>query len=99
MHVARLKPQLEQADMFRDLLTADGVPQESLPKVVNNQTVASQRRSLYSKGGVLFVTSRILTVDLLTRRLLPSTIAGVLVQNAHRVHQTSQEAFILRICR
>ena len=45
------------------------------------------------------MTSRILVVDLLTRRVDPLLITGMLVCNAHSLTDTSMEAFILRIFR
>ena len=41
------------------------------------------------KGGVLFITSRILVVDLLRRQCPVDKVAGLLVFNAHRYHSTS----------
>lgn len=35
-------------------------------------------------GGVLFVTSRILVVDMLTKRVPTDLIAGIIVTNAHK---------------
>ena len=42
------------------------------------------RQSVYLDGGVLFVTSRILVVDLLTDRIPIHPITGILVHKAHR---------------
>ena len=42
------------------------------------------RDLLYLKGGVLFVTSRILVVDLLKRQCPAESVSGILVYNAHR---------------
>jgi len=41
------------------------------------------------KGGVLFITSRILVVDLLRRQCPVDKVAGLLVFNSHRYHSTS----------
>ena len=56
-----------------------------------------QREELYSQGGVLSITSRILVVDLLSTLLNPPTITGIVVLHAEKVIATSIEAFILRI--
>ena len=42
------------------------------------------REALYLGGGVLFITSRILVVDLLKGQCPVDKIAGILVFNAHR---------------
>ena len=42
------------------------------------------RELLYLKGGVLFVTSRILVVDLLKRQCPAESVSEILVYNAHR---------------
>jgi DNA excision repair protein ERCC-4 len=72
---------------------------DALPSVVNNETPAVRRKELYRKGGCVIITSRILVVDLLTKRVDPLLITGMLVCNAHTLSETSTEAFILRIFR
>lgn len=51
------------------------------------------------EGGVIFSSSRILVVDMLMERMPIDLITGVLVFKAHKVIETSQEAFILRLYR
>lgn len=51
------------------------------------------------EGGVIFSSSRILVVDMLMDRMPIDLITGVLVYKAHRIIETSQEAFILRLYR
>ncbi|XP_033113950.1 DNA repair endonuclease XPF-like isoform X2 [Anneissia japonica] len=70
-----------------------------LPKVINNEYSIKQRQAVYLEGGVLFITSRILVVDLLTDRIPAHLISGILISKAHRVLNTYQEAFILRLYR
>lgn len=51
----------------------------------------SFRQSIYLQGGVLFITSRILVVDLLTDRVPIDHVTGILVYKAHKyVHVLSQ---------
>ncbi|XP_059275840.1 DNA repair endonuclease UVH1 [Lycium ferocissimum] len=66
---------------------------------ITSDLPANQRLSLYNSGGVLFITSRILIVDLLTCRLPTSVVAGIVIMNAHLISDTSTEAFIVRILR
>lgn len=70
-----------------------------LPRVVDAESAQPERVRLYGEGGVLFVTSRILVVDLLTKKLDPKSVAGVLVLNAEAVTEGSSEGFALRLFR
>lgn len=54
---------------------------------------------MYLKGGVLFVSSRILVVDLLKDRVPVSHVTGFLVCRAHTVLESCQEAFAIRLYR
>jgi DNA excision repair protein ERCC-4 len=54
---------------------------------------------VYLAGGVLFVSSRILVVDLLKDRVPVSHITGFLVCRAHTVLESCQEAFAIRLYR
>ena len=47
----------------------------------------------------LFVTTRILVVDLLSGRLSGRAVSGCIVLNAHRVTETSGEGFAVRLFR
>ncbi|XP_019105059.2 DNA repair endonuclease UVH1 isoform X2 [Beta vulgaris subsp. vulgaris] len=69
------------------------------PIEINTELPSHQRHALYSSGGVYFITSRILIVDLLTSKIPTSKIAGILILNAHSLTETSTEAFIVRILR
>ena len=40
---------------------------------------------IYKRGGVVFITSRILVVDLLRRQCPVDRVAGVLVWNGHKL--------------
>ncbi len=48
---------------------------------------------------MIFSSSRILVVDMLMERMPIDLITGILVFKAHKVIETSQEAFILRLYR
>ena len=69
-------------------------------RVINtDKATVSAREKIYSEGGVVSVTSRILVVDLLSKLLDPETVTGFIVLHADRVNATSIEAFIVRIYR
>lgn len=54
------------------------------PAEVTAEVPATERGSLYRSAACLFVTTRILVVDLLSGRLQPTEVVGLLVLNAHR---------------
>ncbi|ESQ46841.1 hypothetical protein EUTSA_v10027633mg [Eutrema salsugineum] len=67
------------------------------PTEITADLPANQRYSLYSSGNPFFITPRILIVDLLTQRIPVSSLAGIVILNAHSLSETSTEAFIVRI--
>ena len=73
--------------------------EKTLPKSVTSEVSTAERELVYLEGGVLFVTSRILVVDLLMERLPAHLVTGVIVWKAHRVIDSCQESFILRLYR
>jgi DNA excision repair protein ERCC-4 len=54
------------------------------PKVLTAEVLSKDRELIYNTGGVQFVTSRILMVDLLTGRVPTDRVAGILVYRAHQ---------------
>ncbi len=60
---------------------------------------AKQRSEMYLSGGIMSVTSRILVVDMLSKRIPTGLITGLVVLHAEKVTPTSVEAFIARIYR
>lgn len=57
------------------------------------------RELVYLSGGILFVTTRILVVDMLKNRVPIDKITGIVVLRAHNVLESCQEAFVLRLFR
>ncbi|XP_077595383.1 DNA repair endonuclease XPF [Stigmatopora nigra] len=86
-----------EQDYFRERLRVNGV--RHLPTSVNSEIHASERYNVYTEGGVMFVTSRILVVDFLTDRIPAHLVSGILVYRAHKIIESCQEAFILRLFR
>lgn len=89
----------EQAATVRRMVLALGLDRRLLPRVVDARNSLNERQQMYKRGGVFFVTARILVVDLLSNHVDPSSISGLLVNDAHRVTETSLEAFIVRLYR
>ncbi|KAJ3225748.1 hypothetical protein HDU81_007686 [Chytriomyces hyalinus] len=67
--------------------------------IVNADMQAHVRRLRYNEGGVIAITSRILVVDLLNGTVPVHLVTGILVCDAHRVSETSTDAFCLRLIR
>ncbi|NXK05677.1 XPF endonuclease, partial [Herpetotheres cachinnans] len=84
-------------EYFIDQLRSDGVVH--LPRRVTNEITNNTRYEFYTQGGVIFATSRILVVDFLTDRIPANLVTGILVYKAHRIIESCQEAFILRLYR
>ena len=70
-----------------------------MPFDVTNEVSASGRIDLYQTKPCLFVTTRILVVDMLNARIQGQHIAGMVIMNAHRVTDSSGEAFAVRLFR
>nr|XP_057917292.1 DNA repair endonuclease XPF isoform X2 [Doryrhamphus excisus] len=86
-----------EQEYFTEQLRVEGV--SHLPRTVTSEVQSSERYNVYTDGGVLFVTSRILVVDFLTDRIPAHLISGILVYRAHKIIESCQEAFILRLFR
>lgn len=50
-------------------------------------------------GGCYYITSRILIVDLLKKHINASRVVGMLIFDAHRIHEGSLEQFVVRVYR
>ncbi|NP_001296586.1 DNA repair endonuclease XPF-like [Hydra vulgaris] len=87
----------EEQEFLIDELKSKGV--SHLPNIITAEVTSQERNNLYLKGGVFFVTSRILVVDMLTKKIPIDYITGILVQRAHKVAETSHESFIMRMYR
>ncbi|XP_047494472.1 DNA repair endonuclease XPF-like [Penaeus chinensis] len=70
-----------------------------IPRCVTAECSVNERSQIYANGGVLFVTSRILVMDILMERAPVDLITGVIVWKAHKILESCQEAFILRLFR
>nr|XP_033770809.1 DNA repair endonuclease XPF isoform X2 [Geotrypetes seraphini] len=86
-----------EEEYFVERLRSEGTVH--LPRIVTNEISSNDRYDVYMQGGVLFVTSRILVVDFLTDRIPSTLITGILVYKAHKIIESCQEAFILRLYR
>nr|XP_023011814.1 DNA repair endonuclease XPF [Leptinotarsa decemlineata] len=62
-------------------------------------TNVKEREDIYLSGGINFVTTRILVVDMLKNRIPIDKITGIVVLRAHSIFESCQEAFVLRLYR
>ncbi|VDO13523.1 unnamed protein product [Rodentolepis nana] len=69
------------------------------PFTITAEVSSKERLEAYRRGGVVFVSSRILVVDLLRGTMPVELVTGVIVLRAHTLHESSQEAFMLRLLR
>ncbi|XP_002022063.2 DNA repair endonuclease XPF [Drosophila persimilis] len=60
---------------------------------------ATERERVYLEGGLQFISTRILVVDLLKQRIPIELITGIVVLRAHTIIESCQEAFALRLYR
>lgn len=67
--------------------------------VHESATNAKEREKVYLEGGIHFITTRILVVDLLKNRIPIEMITGIVVLRAHMIIESCQEAFALRLYR
>jgi len=74
-------------------------PDTPFPPEITADFAGADRLRAYDAGGPMFVTTRIAAVDILSERLPPLKIAGIVVGNAHRVTDFSGEAFVARLFR
>ncbi|CAL4163525.1 unnamed protein product, partial [Meganyctiphanes norvegica] len=86
-----------EEEYFISQLEARGVT--PIPRSITSDNSVSERSLIYLDGGVLFITSRILVMDLLMNRIPSELITGIIVWKAHRIMESSQDAFILRLYR
>ncbi|KAL9649413.1 hypothetical protein ABK040_014323 [Willaertia magna] len=89
----------EEEQLIKQLLIQSGlIKLENVPKSITS-TSFTDRKGLYDQGGCLFITSRILIVDLLNEKVPIENVSGIILLNAHELKEKSTEAFILRYFR
>ncbi|SPO26665.1 related to RAD1 - component of the nucleotide excision repairosome [Ustilago trichophora] len=88
----------EEESGIGEELTTLGVRKPGL-RAIHHEMPAKQRSEIYLSGGIMSVTSRILVVDMLSKRIPTGLITGLIVLHAEKVTPTSVETFIARIYR
>jgi DNA excision repair protein ERCC-4 len=69
--------------------------------VSSDSSISNKRLDLYLRGGVFSVSYKILVLDILTKRLSPAIISGLILNNANKSsgRGKSGESFICEILR
>ena len=70
-----------------------------LPQSVTSEMNVNERKKIYANGGVFFASSRILVMDFLVDRVPVHLVSGLLVNKAHKLAESCQECFIMRLYR
>ncbi|KAK9870502.1 hypothetical protein WA026_008059 [Henosepilachna vigintioctopunctata] len=66
---------------------------------LNSATTSENRVDMYLSGGIHFVSTRILVLDMLKKKIPMDKITGIILLRAHKILESCQEAFILRLYR
>ncbi|KAI5961113.1 rad16 [Candida margitis] len=66
---------------------------------VSGESQSSKRKLIYSEGGIISITPRVLVVDILSGILDVNDITGLFVLHAERIKETSNDAFIISLFR
>lgn len=71
----------------------------SSPHVHQASNNSNEREKVYLSGGVQFISTQVLVVDLIKNRIPAALITGIFVLRAHQIIESCQEAFALRLFR
>lgn len=86
--------------LMNQMIDDKDVPYGRMPqKITSESSNTKKRREIYLNGGVLFVTERILVVDLLSDRVPIDLVTGFIVYKAHKIYNDCLMSFILRLYR
>lgn len=87
------------------VLNSDDYEEKYYTKLLNSPYVrqasnnSNEREKTYLSGGIHFVSTQVLVLDILKNRMPTELITGIFVLRAHQIIESSQEAFALRLYR
>eukprot|EP00188_Purpureofilum_apyrenoidigerum_P004067 Plantae.Rhodophyta-Purpureofilum_apyrenoidigerum.ctg4445.p1 GENE.Plantae.Rhodophyta-Purpureofilum_apyrenoidigerum.ctg4445~~Plantae.Rhodophyta-Purpureofilum_apyrenoidigerum.ctg4445.p1 ORF type:complete len:915 (+),score=165.70 Plantae.Rhodophyta-Purpureofilum_apyrenoidigerum.ctg4445:149-2893(+) len=87
------------SEMWKDLTNTSSGSKLSIPRLITSEYSVPERKEVYISGGFLVATARILSHDFLRGIIPAEKVLGIVVNDAHRVSETSPEAFVLRLYR
>ncbi|CAH8645843.1 unnamed protein product [Schistosoma bovis] len=88
---------LPEARFLTGILEKNGIIHS--PGIITAEVNNKEREAIYKRGGVVFVSSRILVVDLLMERMPATLVTGVLILRAHELHEACQDSFAIQLLR
>lgn len=87
------------------VLNSDDYEENYYTKLLNSPHVhqasnnSNEREKVYLSGGVQFISTQVLVLDLIKNRVPAELITGIFVLRAHQIIESCQEAFALRLFR
>lgn len=66
---------------------------------LDGSNMSTYRERLYLNGGIYCLPSRILLADILTTKIIPELIGGIIIMNAHRIIDDYNIPFVIRLVR
>ncbi|KAL3310891.1 DNA repair endonuclease XPF [Cichlidogyrus casuarinus] len=69
------------------------------PQLITAEVTQRNRESIYKSGSVVFVSSRILVVDLLLNRVPVDLVSGVIIFRCNQLQSSCQDSFVIRLLR
>lgn len=87
------------------VLNCDDYEEKYFTKLLNSPHVrqasnnSNEREKVYLSGGIQFISTQVLVLDLLKSRIPTELITGIFVLRAHQIIESCQEAFALRLYR
>lgn len=87
------------------VLNCDDYEENYFTKLLNSPHVrqasnnGNEREKVYLSGGIQFISTQVLVLDLLKGRIPTELITGIFVLRAHKIIESCQEAFALRLFR
>ncbi|GFE55531.1 DNA repair protein [Babesia ovis] len=70
-----------------------------MPTFIDGLVSAQDRERKYIEGGIISIPSRMLLVDLLTAKLAPELVSGIVIVNAHRMTHDYNIPFLIKLVR
>lgn len=58
---------------------------EKIPKNITSENSANERKIMYAQGGIYFISSRIMVMDLLVDRIPSNLVTGILVAKVRSI--------------
>lgn len=87
------------------VLNSDDYEEKYYTKLLNSPNVhqasnnSNEREKVYLAGGIQFISTQVLVLDLLKNRIPAALVTGIFVLRAHQIIESCQEAFALRLYR